>query len=125
MKVIKSAQLGTRQLIPGSQDAILFQVKEIIKEHRTIIIHRLINDLPTYLDYKFQIKVSRNQLLEVKDKLLNLKNGSVNLVPYQSIINQVESKSVVHLTNEPFFIEIDETLSTLLSNKELSFNKKN
>src|SRR5690349_21144288 len=125
MKTIKSAQLGTRQLIPGNQDTVLLQLKEIIKEHRAVIITRLTNDLPTYLDYTFQMKPSRNQLLEIKDKLLDLKNGGVNLTPYQSIINQVETKAVVHLTNEPFYIEIDETLSAMLSNKELAFNQQN
>jgi hypothetical protein len=125
MKTIKSAQLGTRQLIQGNQETILLQLKEIIKEHRSVIITRLTNDLLTYLDYKFQMKPSRNQLFEIKGKLLDLKNGGVNLTHYQSIVNQIETKAVVHLTNEPFYIEIDGTLSAMLSNKELAFNQQN
>ncbi len=124
MKTVKSALLGNRHLIDGNQDAILFQLTQVIKEHRALIIERLINDLPVYLDYKFQFKPNKDQLAEIKDKLINLQSNGVNLIKYQLVINQLEDKEIVHLTNEPFFIEIDESVSGLIATKELQlFNK--
>jgi hypothetical protein len=115
MKTIKSAQLGNCQLREGDMQSVLVQVSEVIKEHRAAIIARLVNDLPTYLDYKFKVKATRNQLLEIKEKLIGLKNGGVDLTPYQAIVTQLEVKYVVHLTNEPFYVEIDALLSALVS----------
>jgi hypothetical protein len=47
MKTIKSALLGTKKIIDSNPDALLFQLKEIIKEHRAVILTRLLGDLPT------------------------------------------------------------------------------
>lgn len=124
MKTIRSGLLGKRQLIEGTQDAILFQLTQVIKEHRALIIERLINDLPAYLDYRFQTRPNKDQLNELKDKLISLQNNGVNLTAYQSIVNQLETQVEVHLTDKPFFVEIDESVSSLIATKELHlFNK--
>src|SRR5690242_14043660 len=112
MKTVKSALLGNRQLVGANQNALEFLLRQILVEHRAIIIARLIGDLPTYLDYKFQLtRPTRKQLGEIKVKLLSLKNGGVTSTCYQSVFNQLESKAVIHLTNEPFYVEIDECVS--------------
>lgn len=124
MKTIKSALLGSKQIIDSNADAILFQLKEIIKEHRERIIIRLISDLPTYIDYKFQVKASKKMLEEVKDKLVYLKGTGVSLTAYDSVVQQVLTKAVTHLTNEPFYVEIDQYLEPYCRKKELRFSKK-
>ena len=120
MKTVKSALLGNRQLIEGNKNALELQLKQILKEHRTIIINRLISDLPTYLDYKFQVsKPTKKQLEEIKDRLLNLKNGGLQFSAYQNLFNQLDSKALIHLTNEPFYLEIDECMSHVVSSLQL------
>lgn len=122
MKTVKSALLGTKQLIDRDTEVLFTQLKEVIKEHRAIIVTRLIGDLPTYLDYKFQLtKPTRKQLDDVKDKLLSLKNDPVQLSNYDSIVQQLQSRAVVHLTNEPFYIEIDECVARIISLEQLKF----
>ncbi len=123
MKTIKSALLGTKKIIDSNPDALLFQLKEIIKEHRAIIITRLLGDLPTYLDYKFQVKANKELLLSVKEKLLSLKNSGINLDCYDSVVQQVMTKAVCHLTNEPFYVEIDEYLAPYVIARELKFGQ--
>jgi hypothetical protein len=119
MKTVKSALLGTKQLIDTNADVLLIQLKEIIKEHRAIIITRLASEIWTYMDYKFDFKPNREQQLKIKEQLLNIKNGGVDLKDYDKVVQQLMNRAVVHLTNEPFYAEIDETLKQYAKEKEL------
>jgi len=122
MKTVKSALLGNKQLIDTNADVLLVQLKEIIREHRTLVITRLLNDLPTYLDYKFEVKPNKESLMKAKEQLIALKNGSVDLNTYNNIVQQLLNRAVVHLTNEPFYKEIDEVLSVHVAEKEIKFH---
>ena len=119
MKTVKSALLGNKQLIDTNPDLLLVQLKEIIKEHRSIIITRLIKDLGTYLDYKFEAKISKDMLLKAKERLLEIRDASVDLKSYDNVVQQLMSRAVVHLTNEPFYKEIDEAMTHFVSQKNL------
>ena len=121
MKTVKSALLGNKQLIDTNADVLLIQLKEIIKEHRALVITRLIGDLPTYLDYKFEMKVNKEMLMKIKEELLELKNGSVDLKSYDNVVQQLLNRAIVHLTNEPFYKEIDECMSVYVAEKEIKF----
>ena len=102
--------------------SFLLQLKEIIREHRTLVITRLLNDLTTYLDYKFEVKPNKESLMKAKEQLIALKNGSVDLNTYNNIVQQLLNRAVVHLTNEPFYKEIDEVLSVHVAEKEIKFH---
>ncbi len=123
MKTVKSALLGTKNLIDTNAEVILLQLREIIKEHRALVITRLISDLPTYLNYRFETKASKDQLVKAKEKLQDLKNGSVDLKAYDNIVQLLLNRAVVHLTNEPFYKEIDECLLAFVSEHEIKFNQ--
>jgi hypothetical protein len=120
MKTIKSALLGTRNLIDTNDKVILVQLSGILKEHRELIIARLLRDIPTYLAYKFNVNPDKNQIAAVKEVLIDLKNSAVDIGYYKTIIMKVLSDSNTHLTNEPFYLEIDEKISPCLNNKELN-----
>lgn len=122
MKTVKSALLGSKQLIDTNPDVLLIQLKEIIKEHRALVITRLVGDLPTYIDYKFEMKVSKDVLMKIKEELLDLKNGGVDLKAYDNVVQQLLNRAVIHLTNEPFYKEIDECLSVYVAEKEIKFS---
>jgi hypothetical protein len=107
MKTIKSALLGTKSLIDTNEEVLIVQLKDILKQHRELIINRLLGDLITYLDYKFQTKPDKHMLDAIKDKLIALKKSNVSMEYYQSIEKQVMNRAVIHLTNEPFYVEID------------------
>jgi hypothetical protein len=120
MKTLKSALLGAKNVEDTQPDVMLHQVKDIIRQHRAIIINRLLGDLPTYLDYKFQLsKPTKAQLEQVKDELLSLKNSGVELAYYEVVLNQLQTRQVVHLTNEPFYVEIDATMADLINREEV------
>jgi hypothetical protein len=110
MKTIKSALLGMKTLTDTDDKIILFKVTEILKDHRELIIDRLLRDIPTYLDYKFNIRPGKDQLASVKEMLLKLKKSDIDMNYYKAIFLQVFSNTNTHLTNEPFYVEIDEYL---------------
>ena len=122
MKTVKSALLGSKQLIDTNADVLLIQLKEIIKEHRALIITRLINDLRTYLDYKFEMKPNKDSLMNCKEALLSLRDSNVDLKVYDNIVQQLLNRAVIHLTNEPFYKEIDECLAVYVAEREFKFN---
>lgn len=99
-----------KQLIDTNDDVLLLQLKEIIKEHRAVIITRLASEIWTYMDYKFDVKPDKQMTLRIKEKLMDLKNSGVDLTCYDKVVQQLLNRAVVHLTNEPFYIEIDDCL---------------
>lgn len=121
MKTIKSALLGAKSLIDTSEDVLLAELRDLLKEHRELIINRLIKDLPTYLDYKFNVKTTKQIHETVKHQLLDLKHARVDLDNYKAVVNQVLTRAVIHLTNEPFYIEIDAYLAPYVKTRELKF----
>jgi hypothetical protein len=121
MKTIKSALLGNKSLIDTNPEVLLVQLKEILRSHRELIINRMMGDLPTYLDYKFNIKADKKILELVKDKLLDLKKSNADLDTYDSIVQQVLNRSVTHLTNEPFYAEIDQYLLQYVKTQQFKF----
>jgi len=118
MKTVKSALLGAKQLIDTNSEVLILQLKEIIKEHRALIITRMIGELPIYLDYKFSHKADKDSLMRIKDSLLGLKNSGVDIRTYDNVVQQLLARAVVHLTNEPFYEEIDEHLKDYVVNKK-------
>jgi len=97
----------------------MVQLRAVIKEHRSLVITRLVNDLPTYLRFKFEVKANNDTIIKIKEQLLELKNGGVDLKVYDNVVQQLLNRAIVHLTNEPFYKEIDELLANIVATKEL------
>ncbi len=121
MKTVKSALLGSKNLIDTNQEVLLVQLREIIKEHRALIINRLVGELPVYLDFKFQYKPDKDSSLKIKEELMSLKNSVVVLQHYESVVAQLMNRPVVHLTNEPFYQEIDQLLASIVQPNQMKF----
>jgi hypothetical protein len=121
MKTVKSALLGSKNLIDTNQEVLLIQLREIIKEHRALIINRLVGELPVYLDFKFQYKPDKDSSLRLKEELISLKNSGVSLQHYENVVSQLMNRAVVHLTNEPFYQEIDHLLASIVQTKQMKF----
>ncbi len=107
MKIIKSPLLGFKKIDDSDSELLLAQLREVLNQHQEILINRLLSDLPTYLYYRFNVKANNAELDEIKVKLVYLKNKNVNLDAFDTIVREVMSKPTTHLTNEPFYAEID------------------
>src|SRR6478736_2714500 len=106
MKTVKSGLLGKKELIDSSPDELLTQFKDIIKQHRSLVINSLLANVPTYVDYKFEMKLDADQLAKMKDELIRLQESQVDLKNYDTMVEQLMTRPTVHLTNQPFYQEI-------------------
>lgn len=118
MKTIKTG-FGIKKIEDCEEGVLILQLREILTVHRAALIQRLVSDIPIYLEYIFHIKVEKKQLEEIKDRLSLLKNSSIDLDKYNSIVQQVAKQDVTHLTNEIFYQELNECIGWHLNEPQL------
>jgi hypothetical protein len=110
MKTIESSLVGRKSIMATDPSVQLFQVREVLTQHRDTLINRLLSDLPTYVDYKFKSRPSVHALDSIKEKLLGVTRTNVDLDKFESVVKQVRKKGTARLTNEVFFSEIDDII---------------
>ena len=119
MKTIQSSLIGNKNIVATDPYVQLFQVREVLNQHRDTLINRLLTDLPTYLDYKFNAKAGTYELVSIQEKLLSVTKTNVDLDKYRSVVKQFKKKATTRLTNEPFFSEIDELIKWQINEPQL------
>ncbi len=117
MKTIRTV-LGNKKIEDSDYPAAVVQLREILDAHRSKLINRLLADLPTYIDYKFNTKVNSKQIEDIKDKLSFLRNSSVDMDKYDFILQNVMSQETTYVTTEPFYEEIDDNISWYLNESQ-------
>ena len=122
MKTVKTV-LGTKKIEEKDYQVAILQLREILDAHRSTLITRLIADLPTYIDYKFNRKLNAKQLDAIKDKLSFLKNSSVDMDKYNFILQSVMDRDVTYVASEPFYKEIDDNIGWYLNESQLTLVK--
>jgi len=98
----------------GNEHVTTFRIQQILSEHRTTLIMGILNDLPSYLEYKFYAKVDRDMLPVLKDKLFELSNSLVDLKRYKKIVQEIKDNSSYRVPSADFFKEIDSVLDAHL-----------
>jgi len=101
------------------QNITLFRIQEILSEHRSTLIMRVLSDLPTYLSFKFYAKVDKEHQALLKDKLFELANAKVNLDRYAEIVADIKNYESYKVPSLPFFIEIDALIDSHLNPAQL------
>jgi kynurenine formamidase len=119
MKTIKT-HAGIKKIDDLDNTVFLFQLRELLTDYRASLISRLINDLTTYIDYKFHVKPDGKQLPEIKVKLYSLKISNVDLEKYNGVVKHIMAHESTYLTTEPFYQEIDENISWYFRERQLT-----
>jgi len=122
MKTVRTG-LGTKKLEDNNSPLTIIQLREILDAHRGKLINRLLGDLPVYIDYKFNTRVSTKQLDDIREKLAFLKNSSVDMEKYGFIFERVMSQETTYITAEPFYKEIDDNIGWYLNESQLKLVK--
>lgn len=104
MKTIKSALIGAKTV---PDEHFEEELRRVLREHRAVILTQLINDLSTYLDYKFQVKPAKSVFDVIKDRLASLKESFVSLDHYKNTLAMVSTRQLSVLSSEEFYHEID------------------
>jgi hypothetical protein len=120
MKIIKSRLIGTRCIKAKDPNVQLFQVRMLLNQHRDALVDRILSDLSTYIDFKFKLQPTRNNLVLIFEKLSAFKAKDVDIEFYEPLLKQLQRKDEVVLSNEYFFLEIDEQIRLNL-NRQLNF----
>ena len=118
MKTIKTAA-GVRRIEDTGDYVTLFKLREILSEHRRILITRIIAEPNAYLDYKFQKRLAGQPLKSLVAKLTDLGNASIDLDKYESILKDFEHQQNVVVSNALFYQEIDEVIYEELNSSQL------
>jgi hypothetical protein len=110
MKVIQSQLFGQKFITAHDKNARLFQIRQLLNQHRDLLINNLLKDIPYYLAFKYQAYATEPEVEVIKSKLIEMKRRDVDLVNYVSIINQIKKKAKVKIDNQEFYKEIDQLL---------------
>lgn len=110
MKILKSRLIGNRGVKAKDPNIQLFQFRIIFNQHRDALLDRILADLNTYVDFKFKTQPSRSNLIIIFEKLAILKGKDVDLEYYEPLLKQLKRKDEVILTNDCFFMEIDDQI---------------
>jgi hypothetical protein len=114
MKKIRIAN-GIKRIEESDSNAAMFRLRDVLSEHRNILITRLLSDLGTYIDYKFSMRADSRQIETVKESLLALKNSVLDLDKYSGIVEHFYEHDMTFVKNEPFMHEIDENIAMALN----------
>jgi hypothetical protein len=120
MKILKSRLIGTRCIKAKDPNIQLFQIRMLLNQHRDALVDRILTDLATYIDFKFKTQPSRNNLQLLYERLAAFKTKDVDLEFYEPLLKQLHRKDEIIMTNDCFFLEIDEQIRTNL-NPQLNF----
>jgi hypothetical protein len=122
MKILRTLN-GVKRIEDSDPNVMLLKVRQILDEQRNGLITRLINDLGAYIDYKFKIRPDVRQLESIKEKLFALKNSGLDLEKYDSLLQHVIHHDATYVNAEPFYREIDESISSQLNAAQLKLVK--
>lgn len=118
MKTVRTV-LGIKKIEEIDHQVTVIKLREILDAHRGVLITRMIADLPSYIDYKFNTKVNSQQLETIKEKLSFMKNSSVDMEKYGFILQEVLSHENTYVATGPFYKEIDDNISWYLNDSQL------
>ena len=122
MKSVRIA--GTvKHIEEGDERVTLFRIQEILSEHRSALIAGILNDLPTYLQFKFYTKVDKERQGMLRDKLSELSKSKVSLDRYLDIVHEIERSNSYRVPSHEFFREIDALLDSVLNPVQLKLVK--
>jgi hypothetical protein len=109
MKTIKTAS-GIKKIEACMESVVLIKVREILMDHRSVLISRLIADLSTYVEYKFKTKLNKETEQAIADKLTTLKHSLIDIDRYDPIIQTILQSEKSYVNSEPFYKELDEVI---------------
>ncbi|HEX8038369.1 MAG TPA: hypothetical protein VF490_04440 [Chryseosolibacter sp.] len=114
---------GVKRIELANENLAMIQIGDVLKQHRETLINSLLSDLSNYIDYKFRTPAKKDQLQLIKNKLLDLRNGSVNLARYGELIGEILENENTYVRSEPFYHEINEIIGEELNPTQLTLVK--
>lgn len=123
MKTIKTVN-GIKKIEDWNVDLVPVQLRTILQEHRATLIDKLIaGGISTYIDYKFNTRVSPKRILTLKLNLENLRDSGIDINRYRPIFDAVSKNEFTNLDNSIFYTEIDLNIKGYVFEPQLFFKE--
>ena len=110
---------GIKKIELGNENMATLQISDVFRQHREALINRLLSDLSTYINYQFSTPPKKEQLQQIRTRLVDLKISSINIARYSAQIDEVLRNEATYLKSEPFYHEINEVIGEELNPSQL------
>ncbi|HEX5170954.1 MAG TPA: hypothetical protein VFW11_17385 [Cyclobacteriaceae bacterium] len=115
MKTVRTVNGVSRidDAAPGSQKLNDF-LRTILIAHRDTLVKRVIDNLDRYIDYRFNLKPTKDQTDKLRNSLANLKGGGIVPAKHASLFMEINVKDHVYVGTKTFYEEIDQEIEWVL-----------
>lgn len=110
---------GVKKIELANGNMAMIQIADILKEHRDALISSLLSDPQTYIGYQFTTPPKKDQLENIRHRLLDLKKKSISMAKYSALISEVLEKETTYVRSELFYHEINEVIGDELNPSQL------
>ena len=110
---------GIKKIELGNENIATLQITDVLKQHRDTLINSLLSDLTTYINYHFRTPPKKDQLQNIKSRLIDLRNSTISLTKYGHLVDEILSNETTYVKSEPFYLEINEIIGEELNPSQL------
>lgn len=110
---------GIRKIELSNENLATLQITDVLKQHRDTLINRLLSDLTTYINYQFRTPAKKDQLENIRARLLDLRNSAVGLAKYGFLVDEILANDTTYVRSETFYQEINEVIGEELNPSQL------
>lgn len=125
MNTIRTIRIATgiKKIELGNENIAMLQIRDVLKQHRDSLISSLLSDLTTYINYHFRTPPKKDQLQNIKNRLLDLKSSGISLTKYGYLVDEILSNETTYVKSESFYLEINEVIGEELNPSQLTLVK--
>ena len=110
---------GIRKIELSNENLATLQITDVLKQHRDTLINSLLSDLTTYINYQFRTPAKKDQLENIRARLLDLRNSAVGLAKYGFLVDEILANDTTYVRSEAFYQEINEVIGEELNPSQL------
>ena len=118
-----SVSTGIKKIELGNENIAMLQIRDVLKQHRDSLISSFLSDLTTYINYHFRTPPKKDQLQNIKNRLLDLKSSGISLTKYGYLVDEILSNETTYVKSESFYLEINEVIGEELNPSQLTLVK--
>jgi hypothetical protein len=121
MNTIRTIRIATgfRKIELGNDNIATLQITDVLKQHRDALINSLLSDLTTYINYQFRTPAKKEQLENIRARLVDLRNSAVGLAKYGFLVDEIMANETTYVRSESFYQEINEVIGEELNPSQL------
>ena len=110
---------GIKKIELGNDNIATLQITDVLKQHRDALINSLLSDLGTYINYHFRTPPKKDQMQNIKNRLVDLRNSTISLSRYGYLVDEILSNETTYVKSEAFYLEINEHIGEELNPSQL------